>query len=132
MTGGPGTFRVFTSSGVDWVIEYTDPAGKTVKVNEKGSVGNEEILLNTTEDVVVLKVYPYSYAAEGDVLLSADGAVKVEASSSGTPSTPAGTTTGTPTGTPTETEQSFPTLPVIAVVIAVIAVAAVLVIRKKW
>ena len=132
VTGGPGTFRVFTSSGVDWVIEYTDPAGKTVKVNEKGSVGNEEILLNTTEDVVVLKVYPYSYAAEGDVLLSADGAVKVEASSSGTPSTPAGTTTGTPTGTPTETEQSFPTLPVIAVVIAVIAVAAVLVIRKKW
>jgi hypothetical protein len=130
VTGGPGTFRVFTSSGVDWVIEYTDPAGKTVKVNEKGSVGNEEILLNTTEDVVVLKVYPYSYAAEGDVLLSVDGAVKVEASSSGTPSTPAGTTTGT--STPTETEQSFPLLPVIGVVIAVITVAAVLVIRKKW
>ena len=131
VTGGPGTFRVFTSSGVDWVIEYTDPEGKTAKVNEKGSVGNEEILLNTTEDVVLLKVYPYSYAAEGDVLLSADGAERIEASSSGTPSTPAGTITGTPTGTPAETEQSFP-LPVIGVVIAVIAVAAVLVIRKNW
>lgn len=133
VTGGPGTFRVFTSSGVDWVIEYTDPAGKTVKMNEKGSVGNEQILLNTTEDVVVLKVYPYSYAAEGDVLLSVDGAVKVEASSSGTPSTSAGPTTGTPTSTatPPETEHSFP-LPLIGVVIAVIAVAAVLVIWKKW
>ena len=132
VTGGPGTYRVFTSSGIDWVIEYTDPSGKSVKVNEKGSVGNEEILLNTTEDVVALKVYPYSYTAEGNVLLSADGAEKVEASSSGTSSTLTGTNTGTPTGTPTETEQSFPTLPVIAVVIVVIAVAAALVIRKNW
>lgn len=123
VTGGPGTIRVFTSSGIDWVIEYTDPAGKTVKVNEKGSVGNEEIIIDTTEDVVVLKVYPYSYAAEGDVLLSADGAVKVEASSSGTPSPSAGSTSAT--------EQSSP-LPVIGVVVAVFAAAAVLVIRKYW
>lgn len=133
VTGGPGEYRVFTSSGVDWVIEYTDPSGKVVRVNEKGSVGNEEFILNTTEDVVALKVYPYSYTAEGDVLLSADGADKVEASSSGTASPQSGTTTGTPSGTPTETEQSFPTLPVIAVVIAVFAVAvAILVIRKNW
>ncbi len=133
VTGGPGEYRIFTSSGVDWVIEYTDPSGKVVRVNEKGSVGNEEFILNTTEDVVALKVYPYSYTAEGDVLLSADGADKVEASSSGTASPQSGTTTGTPSGTPTETEQSFPTLPVIAVVIAVFAVAvAILVIRKNW
>lgn len=133
VTGGPGEYRIFTSSGVDWVIEYTDPSGKVVRVNEKGSVGNEEFILNTTEDVVALKVYPYSYTAEGDVLLSADGADKVEASSSGTASPQSGTTAGTPSGTPTETEQSFPTLPVIAVVIAVFAVAvAILVIRKNW
>lgn len=133
VTGGPGEYRIFTSSGVDWVIEYTDPSGKVVRVNEKGSVGNEEFILNTTEDVVALKVYPYSYTAEGDVLLSADGADKVEASSSGTASPQSGTTTGTPSGTPTETEQSFPALPVIAVVIAVFAVAvAILVIRKNW
>jgi len=129
VTGGPGTFRVFTSSGVDWVIEYTDPAGKTVKVNEKGSVGNEEILLNTTGEVAVLKVYPYSYTAEGDVLLSVDGAVKVEASSSGTSPTPSGII---PTGTTsTEPEHSFP-IPVIGVVIGVFIIAAVLVIWKKW
>jgi hypothetical protein len=123
VTGGPGTIRIFTSSGIDWVIEYTDPAGKTVKVNEKGSVGNEEIVVNTTEDVITLKVYPYSYAADGDVLLSADGAVKVEASSPGTPATSAGTTSAT--------TQSSP-LPVIGAIVAVLAVAAVLVIRKFW
>jgi hypothetical protein len=123
VTGGPGTIRVFTSSGVDWVIEYTDPAGKMVKVNEKGSVGNEEMIIDTTEDVIVLTVYPYSYAADGDVLLSADGAVKVEASSTGTPSTTAGTTS--------TTEQSSP-LPVIGVLVAVFAAAAILVIRRYW
>ncbi len=123
VTGGPGTIRVFTSSGVDWVIEYTDPAGKTVKVNEKGSVGNEEIIIDTTEDVIVLTVYPYSYAAEGEVLLSADGAVKVEASESGTPSATTGITA--------TTEKSSP-LPLIGVVVAVFAAAAILVVRRYW
>lgn len=123
VTGGPGTIRVFTSSGIDWVIEYTDPDGKTVKVNEKGSVGNEEIIIDTTEDVVVLNVYPYSYAAEGEVLLSADGAVKVEASESGTPSATTGITA--------TTEKSSP-LPLIGVVVAVFAAAAILVVRRYW
>jgi hypothetical protein len=123
VTGGPKTIRVFTSSGIDWVIEYTDPAGKTVKVNEKGSVGNEEIIIDTTEDVVVLKVYPYSYAAEGEVLLSADGAVKVEASESGTPSATTGITA--------TTEKSSP-LPLIGVAVAVFAAAAILVVRRYW
>jgi len=121
--GGTGTLRVFTSSGIDWVIEYTDPAGKTVKVNEKGSVGNEEMLIDTAEEVVVLKVYPYSYAAEGEVLLSADGAVKVETSSAGTPAAPAGTTA--------VTSESSP-LPVIGIFVAVFAAAAILVIRRYW
>jgi hypothetical protein len=123
VTGGTGTIRVFTSSGIDWVIEYTDPEGKTVKVNEKGSVGNEEIIIDTAEDVVVLKVYPYSYAMEGEVLLSADGAVKVEASSATTPSLTAGTSP--------VTEQSSP-LPLIGVFVAFFAAAAILVIRKYW
>lgn len=121
--GEPGTIRVFTSSGVDWVIEYTDPAGKTVKVNEKGSVGNEEIIIDTTEDVIVLKVYPYSYAAEGEVLLSAEGAVKVEASSADTPFPTADTTS--------TTEQSSP-LPVLGVFIAVFCAVVILVIRRYW
>jgi len=123
VTGGPGTIRAFTSSGIDWVIEYTDPEGKTVKVNEKGSVGNEEIIFDTTEDVVVLKVYPYSYAAEGEVLLSADGAVRVEGSAPSTPATQAGTTS--------TAEPSSP-LPVIGVVVAVLAAVAIVVIRRKW
>ncbi|HPM62146.1 MAG TPA: hypothetical protein PK955_06675, partial [Methanoregulaceae archaeon] len=97
--------------------------GKTVKVNEKGSVGNEEIIIDTAEDVLVLKVYPYSYAAEGDVLLSADGAVKVETSGPGT----AATTPGTPS-----TEEKSSPLPAIGVVAAVIAVVALVVIRRNW
>jgi hypothetical protein len=129
VTGGPGTIRVFTSSGIDWVIEYTDQGGKTVTVNDKGSLGNEEALINTTGDVFVVKVYPYSYAADGDVLLSADGAVKVEASSGGTPSMTAGTTT---TGTPSETDKSSLPLSVIGVAVAVIVAAILLVIRKYW
>ncbi|HQA80509.1 MAG TPA: hypothetical protein PLV96_06900, partial [Methanoregulaceae archaeon] len=62
-------------------------------------------------------------AAEGDVLLSADGAAKVETSGSDTAATTPGTTS-------TE-EQSSP-LPAIGVVAAVIAVVAFVVIRRNW
>lgn len=124
VTDGPGTVRAFTSSGIDWVIEYTDPDGKTVKVNEKGSVGNEEIIIDTSEEVIVLKVYPYSYAADGEVLLSVDGAVRVEASVPGT-------TPSTIAGAAATTEQSS-SLSFIGIIAAVGIAAAVLVIRKFW
>lgn len=122
-TGGPGTIRAFTSSGIDWVIEYTDTQGNTVKVNEKGSVGNEEIIIDSDADVLVLTVYPYSYAAEGDLLLSVYGAAKVEVSDPGT----AVTTPGIP---PTEEKPSR--LPAIGVAAVVIVGVALVVIRRKW
>lgn len=113
--------RVFTSSGFDWVLEYRDATGEIVRVNEKGSLGNEEVTLNGTGGVMLVTVYPSSYSVDETVLLSAEGADRIEIA---TPATTATTAAGTTAG-------KSP-LPLILVVIAVIAVAALLIIRRYW
>jgi len=113
--------RVFTSSGFDWVLEYRDATGEIVRVNEKGSLGNEEVILNGTGGVVLVTVYPFSYSVDETVLLSAEGADRIEIA---TPVTTATTASGTTSG-------KSP-LPLIVVIFAVIAVTAFLIIRRYW
>ena len=113
--------RVFTSSGFDWVLEYRDATGEIVRVNEKGSLGNEEVTLNGTGGVILVTVYPFSYSVDETVLLSAEGADRIGIA---TPVTTATTASGTTAG-------KSP-LPLILVVIAVIAAAAFLIIRRYW
>jgi len=113
--------RVFTSSGFDWVLEYRDATGEIVRVNEKGSLGNEEVTLNGTGGIILVTVYPNSYSVDETVLLSAEGADRIEIA---TPVTTATTAAGTTAG-------KLP-LPVIVVIVAVIAVAALLIIRRYW
>jgi 5-hydroxyisourate hydrolase-like protein (transthyretin family) len=77
VTTGTGPVRVYTSSGIDWVIEYQDPAGVIQKVNTKGQLEGEEVQLQGIGDTVNFKVYPYRMSDQGIVTLSAEGATNV-------------------------------------------------------
>ncbi len=117
---GTGPVRVFTSPGIDWVIEYGDERGVMEKINDKGKIEGEEVTIQGTGDVIYVKVYPYRMADKGEVTLSAEGALSIEATSS-VPDVFAGTPTPTPT-TP---------LPVALVLGAIAAVGILALIRRR-
>jgi hypothetical protein len=118
---GSGDVRVYTSSGVDWVIEYTDASGTLQKVNTKGAVEGEEAVFPGTGGIVLLTVYPSKYSETGTVTLSAEGATDITAEQK-----PPDTTTGSTTNIP----GSAPLLPVV-VIIAVIGAAFLLLMRRR-
>jgi hypothetical protein len=117
---GTGDVRVFTSSGVDWVIEYTDASGTLQKINNKGEMEGEETVFPGTGDLVLFTVYPSRYSETGSVTLYAEGATLVTAEQK-----PAGTTAGTTSGS-----ESAP-LPAIVGVIAVFGAVALLLFRRR-
>ena len=117
---GTGPVRVFTSPGIDWVIEYGDERGVMEKINDKGKIEGEEVTIQGTGDIIYVKVYPYRMADKGEVTLSAEGALSIEAASS-VPEVFAGTPTPTPT-TP---------LPVALVLGAIAAVGMLALIRRR-
>jgi 5-hydroxyisourate hydrolase-like protein (transthyretin family) len=86
VTTGTGPVKITTSSGVDWVIEYPDPAGVVQKVNLMGQLEGETVTLQGIGDTVPIKVYPYRMSDQGIVTLSAEGATAVVVAT-GVPST---------------------------------------------
>jgi hypothetical protein len=111
---GNDEVRIFTSPGIDWVIEYTDATGAPVKVNARGELDSEEVMLNGTNGVVMVRVYPYKYSVSEQVILNVIGAEKVTSGGSGPVKT-----TGT-TGTTTSITRAAP-LPMITAVVALCA-----------
>ncbi len=73
-----GTTRLYTSRGMDWVIEYTDRSGNRVTVNDKGPAGREEMELPGDGNVTYLEIRPYKYQESGTVTLFAEHAGKLE------------------------------------------------------
>ncbi|MBP1927823.1 5-hydroxyisourate hydrolase-like protein (transthyretin family) [Methanolinea mesophila] len=106
VTTGTGPVKVYTSSGVDWVIEYPDPSGVVQKVNLMGQLEGESVTLQGIGDTVPIKVYPYRMSDQGIVTLSAEGATAVVVAT-GVPAT------FEPTASPT-TQSPLP-LPLILV-----------------
>ncbi len=117
---GSGQVRVFTSPGIDWVIEYGDERGIMQKINDKGKIEGEETTIQGTGDIIYVKVYPYRMADKGEVTLSAEGASSVEVTSS-VPDVFA------PTPTPSPTAP----LPVALVLGAIAAVGILALIRRR-
>jgi hypothetical protein len=117
---GTGNLRVFTSSGVDWVIEYTDASGTVQKINNKGETEGEETVFPGTGGVMLFTVYPSQYSATGTVTFYAEGATQITAEQK-----PTGTTAGTTSG-----GQSAP-VPGIVIIISVIGGGILLVIRRR-
>lgn len=117
---GSDKVRISTSSGIDWVLEYTDSTGAVQKVNVRGEMDGEEILIDGTGQVVTVTVYPYKYSASGEVTLFVQGASGVTAASGG----PAETT-----GAGLLTTSA--PLPVIAVISAILVVAFLVFRRRR-
>ena len=118
---GSDKVRISTSSGIDWVMEYTDAAGAVRKVNVKGEMEGEEILIDGTGGIITLTVYPYKYSANGEVTLFTQGATSV---TSGVDE-PAGTT-----GAGSSLTRSA-SLSVIAVIVSLLAAVFLLFRRRR-
>lgn len=118
---GSSDVRIYTSSGVDWVMEYTDSSGNWVKVNAMGEMDGEEAIINGTNRMVSVKVYPYKYSVNEQITLNAVGAESVTAGGS----KPAGNAETTNSIT-----KAAP-LPLIAVLVAIIAGAFLLLRRRR-
>jgi hypothetical protein len=117
---GAGQVRIYTSPGIDWIIEYGDERGVMQKVNDKGKIEGEETTIQGTGDIIYVKVYPYRMTDKGEVTLSAEGAESVEVSTT-VPDVFAGTPTPSPT-TP---------LPVALVLVALAAMGLLALIRRR-
>jgi hypothetical protein len=113
--------RLFTSPGIDWVIEYTDANGTVQKVNDHGAVEGEDVVVPGTGSIIQVEVYPNRYSESGPVTLSAQGATNVTAQKN-PPRTAAGGTTVLPGSAP---------IPIIIVVVAVIGAVSLLLIRRR-
>lgn len=120
--GGP--VRVFTSTGMDLVIEYPDAQGVIQKVNTMGSMGAEEATIPGTRDVVYVMVYPYKFADIGTVTLNVENAASVDVS----PTVPA-VFSGTTVATATSTTKS--PLPVSIPVLAALAGLGIAIYTRK-
>ncbi|MDD1712500.1 MAG: hypothetical protein LUQ69_04955 [Methanoregulaceae archaeon] len=108
--GGP--VRVFTSTGIDLVIEYPDAQGAIQKVNKMGALGAEEVTITGNRDVVYVKVYPYKFADKGTITLHVENASSIDVSTA-VPTIFSGTTGATATTSTTKSPLPV-SIPVLA------------------
>jgi hypothetical protein len=100
---GSGTMNVYTSSRIDWVVEYIDDRGNLHTVNNNGALNPEELSIPAKGKPVYVKIYPYKYSDSGEVFLYAENAQSIKVS----PTIPAGFGAGSLSGTiPPETQKS--------------------------
>ncbi|WAC06045.1 MAG: hypothetical protein OS112_05275 [Methanoregula sp.] len=100
---GSGTMSIYTSSRIDWVVEYIDDRGTLHTINENGALNPEEIIIQARGKPIYVKVYPYKYSDSGEVFLYGENAQSVRVS----PTIPAGFGAGSLSGTiPPETQKS--------------------------
>jgi hypothetical protein len=75
-----GTTTIYTSSSIDWVMEYSDDKGVLQVVNGMGDQNPEKIDIQGQARTVVVKVYPYKSSVTGEVFLYAKNAYSVAVS----------------------------------------------------
>jgi hypothetical protein len=66
---GSGPVTLYTTSSIDWVIEYIDEAGHLHVVNDQGEFNPEMAELLGTGKTLFVKIYPYKFGISGDVYL---------------------------------------------------------------
>jgi hypothetical protein len=96
-----GTVTLYTSSSIDWVIEYIDERGVLHTINAEGELNPEEIQIVARGKPIYVKVYPYKYSITSEAFLYAENANSVSLS----PTIPAAFGTSA-ASVPTETPQS--------------------------
>jgi hypothetical protein len=106
----PGSYRmnVYTSSNIDWLMEYVDDRGALHSVLSRNQFNPEEINVQTRGNIIYFKIYPFKYSDSGVVFLYAENAQSVKVS----PAMPS--VFGTVPPTPAETQKS-PLMPALGV-----------------
>ena len=79
----PGTVRLSTSTGTDWVMEYLSGNGTIIKVNNAGTTDPEVATFVSDGTITWVKLYPYKFEDNGTVTLSAENALGVQPDKSG-------------------------------------------------
>jgi hypothetical protein len=77
---GSGPVMLYTSSSVDWVIEYMDENGVLHVENNQDAQNPEKAATTGTGKTIFVKIYPYNYSEQGDVVLYAENAKAVTVS----------------------------------------------------
>jgi len=75
-----GPVMLYTSSSVDWVIEYIDDQGILHMENNQDSRNPENAAFAGSGSTIFVKVYPYNYSEQGDVTLYAENADEISVS----------------------------------------------------
>jgi len=70
----PGPVMLYTSSSVDWVIEYTDDTGALHTENNQDNQNPEKAAFSGSGSTIFVKVYPNEPTEQGEVFLYAENA----------------------------------------------------------
>lgn len=106
VTPRKGPVKIYTSTGTDWVIEYSADKSNVVKVNDYGSTSPEKVQIDGNGEPVAFKIYPYY--GEGTVTLYGDNVEKIRLDES--LSGQFGSSTRVPTPTTTKSPLSVVSL----------------------
>jgi len=105
---GSYKMNVYTSSNIDWMMEYVDDRGALHSVLSRNQFNPEEINVKGRGNIIYFKIYPFKYSESGVVFLYADNAQSVKVS----PAVPS--VFGTVPPTPAEMQKS-PVIPALGV-----------------
>jgi hypothetical protein len=77
---GTGPVMLYTSSSIDWVIEYVDENGVLHVENNQDEQNPEKAAIAGSGNTIYVKIYPYNYSEQGDVFLYAENADAISVS----------------------------------------------------
>ena len=77
---GSGPVMLYTSSSIDWVIEYVDEKGVLHVENNQDAKNPEKAAIGGSGNTIYVKIYPYNYSEQGEVFLYAENADAISVS----------------------------------------------------
>lgn len=77
---GSGPVMLYTSSSMDWVIEFIDENGVLHVENNQDAQNPEKAAINGSGNTIFVKIYPFNYSEQSDVFLYAENADAVAVS----------------------------------------------------
>jgi hypothetical protein len=115
---GSGPVMLYTSSSIDWVIEFIDENGVLHVENNQDAQNPEKAATTGSGDTIFVKIYPTKYSEQSEVFLYAENADAVSVS----PTVPAPFAAAVP-----EATGGIPTVPLMPLsVLAAIGIALLL------
>lgn len=119
---GTGLVSLYTSSSVDWVVEYVDESGVYHTVNAQGAQIAERVELTGTGKTLYFKIYPQKASVTGEAFLYGQNVKAVTVS----PNVPA-VFAAPETPVPAETAAA-PVMPLMGI----LAVAIIAILKKQF